>query len=63
MSSYEKVARIGAALGGIGGVGFVIWGVVAGATLTGAAPVVLFVGECSAVGAGVSALGKFIFDS
>ncbi len=63
MSSYEKVARIGAALGGTGGVGFVIGGVAAGATLTGAAPVVLFVGACSAVGAGVSALGKFIFDS
>lgn len=65
MSSYEKVARIGAALGGAGGAGYVGGLVTAGSTIiaAGAAPIALIVGTGAAVGAGLSAFGKFIFDS
>ena len=64
MSSYEKVSRIGAALGGAGGVGYVV-AVAAGETigLAEVAPIVLIVGTGAAVGAGISALFKYIFDS
>lgn len=65
MSTYEKTAKIGGALGGVGAGGFITGAVVAsGVTLTAAAaaPIALIVGTGVAVGAGISSLAKFIFD-
>ena len=65
MSSYEKVAKIGGALGGVGAGGFVTGAcVAAGTTITAAAlaPIGIIVGSGAAIGAGLGALGKFIFD-
>lgn len=65
MSSYEKVIKVGGALGGVGFGGFVAGVCVTGGTLTAAAaaPIAIFVGVGVAAGAGIGALGKLIFDN
>ena len=65
MSSYEKVSKIGAALGGMGAGGFVVGACAASGTVITAPvllPIGVIVGTGAAIGAGLSALGKFIFD-
>ena len=64
MNSYERVTKIGAALGGVGAGGFVTGAcVAAGTTITAPVlvPIGIIVGTGAAIGAGISALGKFIF--